>query len=163
MVSLDKAAKQASVDIAGFNDMSIEDVARECHLSLLRAQLAKMREYEEPFRFVVEDASARIRLLKALRAARLRCTTVGRYDHAGAPVDARSAVELLSRVLRGACERPMTVGFSTDHHGVLRAVDIPILVTARPADIVGRASWITQMLRDIACTRRASAPGARSA
>ena len=40
----------SSIGVMGFNDMSVEQVARECGLSLLEARLAKLREYGEPFR-----------------------------------------------------------------------------------------------------------------
>jgi mannosyl-3-phosphoglycerate phosphatase len=157
--ALHRAAGHARVQIVGFNEMSIADVARECRLTLLEAQLAKNREYEEPFRFVTEGASARARLLKAFRAARLRCTTVGRYEHGGAFVDTRRVVGSLSSLWHNGGYPPLTVGFSTDSRGLFDAVDLPILMSERTmpgtSDVAERATQMAQILEQIVHTGEA--------
>jgi hypothetical protein len=157
--ALHLAAGHARVQIVGFNEMSIADVARECRLTLLEAQLAKNREYEEPFRFVTEGASARARLLKAFRAARLRCTTVGRYEHGGAFVDTRRVVGSLSSLWHNGGYPPLTVGFSTDSRGLFDAVDLPILMSERTmpgtSDVAERATQMAQILEQIVHTGEA--------
>ena len=50
--TLHRTADQTGVEVLGFSDMTIEDVARECDVTLLQARLAKLREYDEPFRMV---------------------------------------------------------------------------------------------------------------
>jgi mannosyl-3-phosphoglycerate phosphatase len=88
-------AEWQGVDIIGFNDMSVDAVATDCGVSLMQARLAKLREFDEPFRLLTDDPDARHRLFKALRSARLGCTHGTRYHHAGAPVDWRAGVDLL--------------------------------------------------------------------
>jgi mannosyl-3-phosphoglycerate phosphatase len=50
VAALRATAASLGVQVIGFSDMSIADVARECGLSLSQARLAKLREYAEPFR-----------------------------------------------------------------------------------------------------------------
>jgi hypothetical protein len=69
----------ARVEIRGFNDMSVDEVASECHMSLLQARLAKLRDYSECFRIRDPLPEARERLLTALVATRLRCLQGDRY------------------------------------------------------------------------------------
>jgi mannosyl-3-phosphoglycerate phosphatase family protein len=108
--TLYRTADDLGIAIEGFSDMSVEDVARDCGLTLLRARLAKLREYDEPFRILDPRPRARIRLFKALRAARLQCTSVGRYHHAGARLDEYAAVNLLRMLYEPASSRLLTVG-----------------------------------------------------
>jgi hypothetical protein len=63
--------------------MSVEQVAADTGMSLLAARLAKLREFSEPFRVVDTPRGATPRLLRALRAAGLRCTSRGVYHYAG--------------------------------------------------------------------------------
>jgi mannosyl-3-phosphoglycerate phosphatase len=96
VAALRGAAARAGVPFTGFNDMTVEEVARDTGLSLLRARLAKLRDYVEPC--VIEDPVARPRLLRAIEAARLRWARRGRYDYIGSvPGDeaARRAVRSL--------------------------------------------------------------------
>ena len=89
------AAARARVDVVGFNDMSIEDVASRCGLSLMEARLAKLREYDEPFQLRFQDARERERLSRALRDNNLGWRRGEKFDHAGAVVDLDVAVQLL--------------------------------------------------------------------
>jgi mannosyl-3-phosphoglycerate phosphatase len=109
VATLHRTARNLRVAIQGFSDMSVEDVARDCQVTLLRARLAKLREYDEPFRILDPHPRARLRLFKALQAARLQCTSVGRYHHAGAPLHKYAAVNLLRTLYRRAHGRVLTV------------------------------------------------------
>jgi mannosyl-3-phosphoglycerate phosphatase family protein len=109
VATLHRTARNLRVAIRGFSDMSVEDVAREWQVTLLRARLAKLREYDEPFRILDPHPRARLRLFKGLQAARLQCTSVGRYHHVGAPLDKYAAVNLLRTLYRRAHGRVLTV------------------------------------------------------
>ena len=61
-----RTALRLHAHVLGFSDMSVEAVARECGLTLLQARLAKLREYDEPFRLVHDDLQVERRLLRAL-------------------------------------------------------------------------------------------------
>lgn len=108
--ALHRAAARQRVEIVGFSDMSVEEVARECDLPLLQARLAKLREYGERFRVVDPGDAARQRLFKALGAARLRCVTGDRYEQVGAAVDLSLAVGLLRALYKRALGAVLTVG-----------------------------------------------------
>jgi mannosyl-3-phosphoglycerate phosphatase family protein len=125
-----RTAQRMGIEIVGFNDMSIEQVARECEIPLLRARLAKLREYQEPFRVIDPEPSVRDRLIKALHAARLRCVRRGRYDHAGALVDTSVAAKLLCALYRRAYGPIRTIGIfdRTADAKLKQLVDHPVLV-----------------------------------
>ena len=127
--SLRRVARQARVGVVGFSDMSVGDVARECGLTLLQARLAKLREYDEPFRVVDHDASARARLHKALKANGLHVRPGPRFDHVVGSADLGACVA----TVRGLYARRgpvVTVGVGTgpDDLSFLRRVDLPVLL-----------------------------------
>src|SRR3954470_20739210 len=70
---LRRASDRLGVGILGFNDMSVELVARECGLTLLEAHLAKLREYAEPFRLLCANPVAERRLFRAVESTGLTC------------------------------------------------------------------------------------------
>jgi mannosyl-3-phosphoglycerate phosphatase len=128
--ALRRTAQRQRVDVIGFNDMSVEEVAIDCCLSLMQARLAKLREYEEPFRILEDDPGARNRLFKALRRARLGCISGMPYDRVGAPVDHGVGVQMLIRLFHRAFGSLFSVGLG---HGLsavplLRTVDVPLII-----------------------------------
>lgn len=132
--ALRRAANQARVSVVGFSDMSISEVARECGISLLQARLAKLREYDEPFRVVDHEAAARARLLKTLRGAGLQVWTDMRFDHVAGSADMAACVALL-RSLYARRGRLVAVGVGATEADLefLRRVDVPVLVPERAA------------------------------
>jgi len=92
---LGKTADRQKIDVVGFGDMSVEEVARDCRLTLLQARLAKLREYGERFRFLDPSPATHKRLFTALEGAHLRCYGTECYLHVGAAVDPRLAVSVL--------------------------------------------------------------------
>lgn len=127
--ALNRTASRAGIEIRGFCDMSVEEVARDGGLTLLQARLAKFREYEEVFRILDPNPAARGRLFKALRAAHLRCISGSRYDAVGAPVDIGLGVDLL-RTLYQRAGPTITVGVADPlaHGSLLQLVDYPVIV-----------------------------------
>jgi mannosyl-3-phosphoglycerate phosphatase len=152
---LRRTADRLHIDIVGFSDMSIEQVASECGLPLMQARLAKLREYDEPFRFVGDDSDTRARLTKALQSARLACTDCGRFDHAGAPVNKGIAVGLIGALYERARRPTLTIGLGDSPSDVsfLRQVDVPIVVHH------GDVNAVAGMLDQIPAARLTRAPG----
>ena len=107
--TLHRAADQTGVGIVGFSDMSVDEVANECDVTLLQARLAKLREYDEPFRIVDPSPKARARLLKALTAARLQYSRLGHLERVGGIVDRRLAMKLLCSFVRRTTESLVAV------------------------------------------------------
>jgi mannosyl-3-phosphoglycerate phosphatase len=156
--ALRRIAERQRIDIIGFNDMSVEDVAVDCDLTLMQARLAKLREHEEPFRLLEDDPDARNRLLKALRRARLGCTSGMPYDRVGAPVDRSVGVQLLIQLFRRAFGSLFSVGLGhgPDAVPLLRSVDVPLIIDRDNAD---EARSMLIKVPTARITSRAGAPG----
>ena len=129
------AAARLGIEVVGFSDMSVEDVAIECDLPLLRARLAKLREYTEPFRVVNARPSMLPRLARALRAAGLDCISRDAMttSEPGVAISAASfsegfTVEHLVKIV--------TVAFG-DHRSagpLLRQADLALVVRSSAPD-----------------------------
>ncbi|HKT81488.1 MAG TPA: hypothetical protein VJP86_14780 [Vicinamibacterales bacterium] len=124
---LRRAAAYVDCEIVGFADLSIEQVAHDCGLTLAQARLAKLRDYDEAFRLVKPSPDALRRLWRALRAGRLQCTCRGSlYDHVGASVDRGACAAVLARWFRRWLGNVITVGLGDPRHlsSLLGQVDL---------------------------------------
>lgn len=97
-----RVAERLNVGVLGFSDMSVEQVARECGLSLLDAHLAKLREYSEPFRLLSANPVAERRVFRALEGAGLVCRPDGGFHLASAAKGPQSGIALLTSLYRVA-------------------------------------------------------------
>ena len=155
--SLRRVARQLRVTVQSFADMSVSDVAREWGLTLLQARLAKLREYDEPFRVVDRDPSARGRLLEGLRANGLQVRTAAKLDHGVGAADLGACVSLV-RSLYARRGPVVTVGVGSGPEDLpfLRRVDRPVLLRN------GLPRATAPMMRDLpraTVTRGAGAAG----
>ena len=148
--ALHRIAARLNTPIVGFSDQSVEQVARECGLSLSWARLAKLREYDEPFRLVDPTRESHDRLWRALRSAGLACTARGLRDHVGAPVDKGHSVNVLTALYRRALGRVVSAGVGTAPHSatLLHRVHAPFVI-GPPA---GSSPWSLPDLPRIAST-----------
>lgn len=130
---LHRAAARAHVAVVGFTELSVEQVATDCGLSLSQARLSKLREYDEPIRPV--DAPSHDRFCRALSSAGLTFTCRRGYDHVGAAVDKGKCVGLLTTLYRRAFGSVLTIGIgeATPGAALLHRVKFPFVV-ARTAD-----------------------------
>lgn len=136
LATLLKTAMRLGLDVTTFSGMSVQRVAEDCGLSLAEAQLAKLREYDEPFRLVVPDPAARTRLCRALRGAGLRCSAGGRYDHVTGGTDKGAPVATIRRLYTRMFGELAIVGLgdSLNDLELLTAVDIPVVVRNPASD-----------------------------
>jgi mannosyl-3-phosphoglycerate phosphatase len=134
--ALREHARRLEIDIVGFDDSSVEDVAHDCHVSLQQARLAKLREYGEPFRIVSRRPDQRTRLFRALAASGFGCAAGGRYEHVGAAADEASAIRLLCEWYGRAYGSVATIGLGDPvrDSGLLQAVEVPVLVRREDAE-----------------------------
>jgi mannosyl-3-phosphoglycerate phosphatase len=149
------ASEEVRVPIAGFSDLSIDQIAADCQLSLPMARLAKLREYSEPFRILHSGQSAQSRLFEAAHRRKLRCFTRGRYHYVTGVVDPAASVRTLVELYREACPEVVTAAI-VDGLGdlaVLREVDVPIVVHNPPLDAA-------RLLRKVPTAHLTSASGA---
>jgi mannosyl-3-phosphoglycerate phosphatase len=146
---------ELGIRVVGFSDMSVEEVAQDCKLSLAEARLAKLREYDEPFRFLHSSPAVRSRLLNALHRAGLRCTRGGRYYHVTGVADKGLAIRGLKSLYAQAWGKVKAVGLgdSLNDISLLQEVDVPIVVR----NPVGGAP--TGLLRKIPAAHITKAPG----
>jgi mannosyl-3-phosphoglycerate phosphatase len=107
---------------------------------VLDAQLAKLREYDEPFRFLDPDPSAKSRFLKALHRRGLKATSGGRFDHVTGDADKGRAVAELRGLLPHHLGPVVMAGLGDGLNDVsmLREVDLPIIVRSDLNGATGR-------------------------
>lgn len=133
--------RDLNVDIVGFAELAIEDVARELDVTIVEAQVAKLREYTELFRIVDESEITRSRLFKALHRRGLRCWRTDRHHHlATATKDRAESLRTLKALWREAWGEPFTIGVgdSEDDVAWLRHADIAVIVQNDRAGVPSR-------------------------
>jgi mannosyl-3-phosphoglycerate phosphatase len=134
--ALHEVARRTECAVIGFSVMSIEDVARECGLPLAQARLAKLREYDEPFRVPDPQPATYSRICSALRRFGYRCFTHERFHHATGVADRTQSIRTLTSLYCDAHDgHVVTIGIARapSESCLLQAVDIPIVV--RSADV----------------------------
>jgi mannosyl-3-phosphoglycerate phosphatase len=134
--ALHEVARRHECPVVGFSIMSIEDVAREHGLSLAQARLAKLREYDEPFRVADSEPATYSRICSALRRFGYRCFTHERLHHATGVADKAQSIRTLTSLYRDAHDgHVVTIGVAKapSESCLLHAVDIAIVV--RSADV----------------------------
>jgi mannosyl-3-phosphoglycerate phosphatase family protein len=129
--TLRKVSARLEVDVVTFSDMTVEQIARECGLSLMQARFATRREYDEAIRIVNDDVVARNRLMRGLATACLICTSRGDFDYVGTVSDAGSAVAVLTALYRIVLGGVFTIGIGDCFLNlpVRRRVDLPVTLS----------------------------------
>lgn len=120
---------ESGARIAGFSDLSVEQVVALTRLPAEGARLAKVREYDEPF-FVKGPPDELDRVKTLFRKRGFRCTRGGRFHHLTGPNDKGKAVSDLVRLFERVHGEVRTVGIGDSQNDLpmLWAVDVPILV-----------------------------------
>lgn len=128
---LDAVAEETEVEIAGFHEMTAREVTQNTGLPRKQAELARQREFDEPFFFAGADEK---KIQQFAYAAKLRGITIargGRFWHAFAGSDKGQAVRKLMKLYREALrsrQRSIGLGDSANDLPMLEAVDVPILI-----------------------------------
>ena len=118
--------ERMKVQVKGFGDMSVEEIARLTGLGRGEAALAKEREFDEP---IVFPGDADEEFLAAVEKAGLRWTR-GRFFHILGNSDKGKAVKILKRYYESEYGRIMTMGLGDGFNDLplLREVDHPVLI-----------------------------------
>jgi mannosyl-3-phosphoglycerate phosphatase len=135
--ALHEVARRNECPVIGFNVMSTQDVARECGLSLAQARLAKLREYDEPFRVADAEPATYSRICSALRRVGYRCFTHERFHHATGVADKGQSIRTLTALYCDAHDGDVvTVGVAMgpSETCLLHSVDIPLVVQSADVD-----------------------------
>ena len=138
--ALREVAAEERVRCVGFSDMTVGDVAEECGLPVLDAQLAKLREFDEPYRLLDRDPAVRSRFLKALHKRGLKAMSGGRFDHVTGDADKGKAVAALRSLIPDGAGPTVLAGFgdSLNDVSMLREVDLPVIVRSDANGATGR-------------------------
>ena len=172
-------ASRLHIDVVGFSELSVEEIASTCRVSLDRARLAKQREYDEPFRMVNPGRPLDSRLMRAVRAAGLSCLAGERFQHVNGVLDRGASIERLRSMYERSYGCPVLavgLGSSLCDLALLNEVDLPIIVRdewsstadvlfrtvpiARIASRAGAGGWsqaVINAVRTIQKMRRAGA------
>jgi len=113
---------KSRVAARGFSDMTAEEIARECGLTLERARLARQREYDEPFTCAADPVPCAVEL-------GIRCSKGARFWHLHGDTDKGKAIRTLLREIGPA--RTAGIGDSMLDLHLLEACDVRAAV-ARP-------------------------------
>jgi mannosyl-3-phosphoglycerate phosphatase len=124
---LDAVRNRTGANIVGFGDMTAEQIAKDSGLPIYLAQLAKEREYGEPFKIL--DGSEE-EILEAIGVEGLCYTRGGRYLHVLGNCDKGKATSILKSlyVLQFKKIFSIGVGNSDNDLTMLKTVDKPFFV-----------------------------------
>jgi mannosyl-3-phosphoglycerate phosphatase len=129
--ALDEIAEEAAVGVAGFHHMSLREVADNTGVRPRSAELARAREFDEPFYFTSADEKAIARFVEAARERGFDTRRGSTFWHLSAKCDAARAVRTLTQLFREATHiklRLVGIGGGQVDLPWLRAVDHAILL-----------------------------------
>ncbi len=126
--ALEEASAKAGCRVRGFHQMAAGEVGALCGLSPAHAQLAKEREFDEPF--VILDPEREGALAAAIEAAGRHYTRGGRFGHIMGNNDKAAAVRTLVEGYRELDPRVRTIGLGDglNDASFLNVVDVPVLI-----------------------------------
>ncbi|MBI1897696.1 MAG: HAD hydrolase family protein, partial [Acidobacteria bacterium] len=136
--TLAAAAAESGCTVRGFADMTAGELARVCNLPARQAELARQREYDEPFEVLSGDPR---RLTAAIESRGKRCTRGGRFYHITGNNDKGMAVMILMRLYYQVHREVISIGLgdSLNDLELLSIVDVPVAVRSPDAAALGNA------------------------
>jgi mannosyl-3-phosphoglycerate phosphatase len=131
--ALHRAAAESACSLRGFSDMTVEEIASHCGMTVEQAALASQREYSEPFLLLTPKRESA--LLQSFLAQGLMITRGGRFFHAQRHPGKGEAVEHLIDFLsaEGRSVTSIGLGDGLNDEGFLRVVDHPIILDSAHA------------------------------
>ncbi|MGD6806092.1 MAG: HAD-IIB family hydrolase [Candidatus Bathyarchaeia archaeon] len=123
------AKKQTGAKLKGFGDMSAYEIAEDSGLPLSLAELAKKRQYSEPFKILSGNEDE---VIRALTSQGLCITRGGIYLHVIGDTDKGKAAAILKQLYKAEFVDTQFLGVGDS------ANDLPML------KIVDRAFWVDE-------------------
>jgi mannosyl-3-phosphoglycerate phosphatase family protein len=158
--ALDDIAEECAVGVAGFHHMSTREIAENTGLRPRSAELARAREFDEPFYFTSADEKAIARFVETAREKGFEARQGKTFWHLSSGCDPARAVRTLAQLFRQATHIKLSlvgIGAGEEDLSWLRATNHAIVLpvsrqAAEPAEIAptergrsnsGRPSSIT--------------------
>lgn len=129
--ALDEIAEECAVGVAGFHHMSLREIADNTGLRPRSAELARAREFDEPFYFTSASEKDIARFVEAAQARGFDTRRGPTFWHFSARCDAAKAVRTLAQLFREATHiklRLVGIGGGDQDLPWLRAVDQAVLL-----------------------------------
>jgi mannosyl-3-phosphoglycerate phosphatase len=129
--ALDEIAEECAVGVAGFHHMSLREIAENTGLRPRVAELARAREFDEPFYFTSANEKAIARFVETARARGFDTRRGPTFWHISAKCDAARAVRTLAQLFREATHiklRLVGIGGGEQDLPWLLAVDHAVLL-----------------------------------
>lgn len=129
--ALEEIAAEARAEVVGFRQMSAREIAQNTGLSVEEAELAKRRDFDEPFFFAGGGVKAEKKLGDAARARGMEIARGGRFWHLFAGSDKGKAVKKLMGLFRNHKRdrlRAIGIGDSANDLAMLKVVDVAVLL-----------------------------------
>jgi mannosyl-3-phosphoglycerate phosphatase len=130
--ALEFIKKETGIQIRGFHDLSVKDLASLSGLNREEAALAKKREYDEPF--LIEGGEKEIKIVqRKIKERGLNYVWGGKFHHILGYNDKGKAVEILKKLYQKEFSSIWTVGIgdSLNDLAMLSAVDHPVFLKGK--------------------------------
>jgi mannosyl-3-phosphoglycerate phosphatase len=133
---LQTASEESDCRVLGFHIMTAAEISLHSGLPLEQAQLAKEREYDEPF--LILDLERAPLLLSAIESHGKQWTRGGRFYHILGQCHKGRAVQTLANIYGKLGEPVITIGLGDRFNdaALLNSVDFPIIVWSKVASLV---------------------------
>jgi mannosyl-3-phosphoglycerate phosphatase len=128
IAGLRAASEDSGCAIRGFHDMSAKEISGLCGLPHDMAELAKRREYDEPF--IVLDDDGTENLVQTIESRGLRCARGGHFWHITGDNDKGIAAHALQKLYELDCGPMITIGLGDASNDLpfLRQAAIPVII-----------------------------------
>jgi mannosyl-3-phosphoglycerate phosphatase len=135
--ALDDIAEQSGVGVAGFHHMSVKEIAENTGLRPRDAELARSREFDEPFFFTSANEQGIAHFVAKAAEHGFHTRSGQTFWHFSCGCDGARAVRLLTKLFRDATRikfRAVGIGPAAEELPWLRAVDHTVLLGGPGAD-----------------------------
>ena len=138
----EEIAQAAGTEVAGFHDMSVREVAENTGMNPRQAELAREREFDEPFFFAGASEQAIAKFVELAGQRGFQVTRGGRFWHLFSGSDKGRAVRQLMGLYRKAMSgrvRSIGLGDSANDIPMLAAVDQAVLLPRADGELDAEA------------------------
>jgi len=122
------ALRDGGFPVRGFGDMTVKEISEATKLSAAEAEMAKERDFDEPFFFEGDDRTLPL-LFEAIKTGGFQHTR-GKFFHILGDSDKGKAVAILTGLYRKEYGDIETVGIGDSPNDIpmLEKVDVPVIV-----------------------------------